>query len=113
MLLWPVPISPVSWTPPANPGYSGAFARNDKLAALQQLPLGDDEGPEHVVVREGWIYAAVASGAILRMRPDGSAREVVVRTGGRPLGFDFDPQGGMIIADAMKGLLRATQLGPQ
>jgi sugar lactone lactonase YvrE len=112
LLLWPVPIAPVSWTAPEDPGYSGAFERNERLTALQHLPLGDDEGPEHVVVRDGWVYAAVASGAIVRMKPDGSARDVAVNTGGRPLGFDFDARGAMVIADPMKGLLRATEFGP-
>jgi sugar lactone lactonase YvrE len=47
----------------------------------------------------------VASGAILRMNPDGSGQEVVVNTGGRVLGFDFDAAGNLIAADAFKGLL--------
>lgn len=113
LLLWPVPIAPMAWNAPEDAGYSGAFERNERLAALQHLSLGDDEGPEHVMVRDGWVYAAVASGAILRMKPDGSAREVAVNTGGRPLGFDFDARGGLVVADAMKGLLRVTELGPK
>jgi len=111
LLLWPVPVQPVAWTAPDAPGYVPPHAANSKLAGLQSIDLGADEGPEHIVVRDGWVYAAVASGAIVRMRPDGSAREVVVNTGGRPLGFDFDAQGAMIIADPMAGahggLLRA------
>lgn len=112
LLLWPVPIAPVAWKAGEDAGYSAAFAPNERLAALQHLSLGDEEGPEHVVVRDGWVYAAVASGAILRMRPDGSAREVAVNTGGRPLGFDFDARGAMVVADAVKGLLRVTEFSP-
>ncbi len=111
LLLWPVPVQPVAWTAPEAPGYVPPHAANTKLAGLHSIDLGADEGPEHIVVRDGWVYAAVASGAIIRMRPDGSAREAVVNTGGRPLGFDFDAQGAMIIADPMAGahggLLRA------
>ena len=103
LLLWPVPVHPVVWTAPKAPGYVPPHAANTRLAGLQNIDLGADEGPEHIVVREGWVYAAVASGAIVRMRPDGSAREVVVNTGGRPLGFDFDAQGAMIIADPIAG----------
>jgi len=55
--------------------------------------------------RDGKLYAAVASGNILRMNPDGSAREVFANTGGRVLGFDFDAAGRLIAADAMRGLL--------
>lgn len=119
MLFWPTPISPMTWQAPADAGYSGAFASNDRLAGLQYLSLDGDEGPEHVVVRaedgQDWVYIALGSGRIMRMHPDGRAREEVVRTGGRPLGFDFDATGALIIADPMwgdhGGLLRVTGRG--
>lgn len=104
--LWPVPIEPVSWQAPAAPGYSGVHAANNKLSGLNIIPLRGEVGPEHVVLaRDGKLYAAVASGNILRMNPDGSAQEVFATTGGRVLGFDFDAAGNMIAADAIKGLL--------
>ena len=104
--LWPVPVEPVAWQAPALPGYSGAHAANQRLAGLNLIPLGDEAGPEHVVLgRDGKLYAAVASGRILRMNPDGSGQEVFASTGGRVLGFDFDAGGRLIAADALKGLL--------
>ena len=48
------------------------------------------------------------SGNLIRMEPDGGKQEVFANTGGRVLGFDFDAQGRMIAADAMKGLLAIT-----
>jgi sugar lactone lactonase YvrE len=42
------------------------------------------------------------------MDPDGGRQEVFANTGGRVLGFDFDAEGRMIAADAMKGLLAIT-----
>jgi sugar lactone lactonase YvrE len=112
LLLAPVPVQPIAWDAPKDEGYTGAHAPNTALAKLQTLPLAGDSGPEHVLVRDGWIYSAVASGAIIRMREDGSQREVVVKTGGRPLGFDFDAAGALIVADAEYGahggLLRVT-----
>jgi sugar lactone lactonase YvrE len=115
LLAWPVPISPVAWNAAPAPGYVGPHAANQKLAGLQNLGLGGDAGPEHVVVRDGWVYAAVSSGSIVRMRPDGSGREVVVTTGGRPLGFDFDASGALVIADpeygTHGGLLRVSFSG--
>ena len=58
-----------------------------------------------MLARDGKLYAAMASGRILRMNPDGSAPEVYADTGGRVLGFDFDATGRLIAADALKGLL--------
>src|SRR5262245_54635761 len=104
--LWPVPVRAVSWKAPAAPGYTGAHAVNDKLAGLTLIHLGAEAGPEHVVLaRDGKLYAAMASGNIVRMNPDGNAQEVFVNTGGRVLGFDFDAGGRLIAADAVKGLL--------
>lgn len=104
--VWPVPVEPVSWTAPPAPGYAGPHAVNSKLAGLQMISLGAEEGPEHIVVaKDGKLYATVASGNILRMNPDGSAQEVFANTGGRVLGFDFDAAGNLIAADAIKGLL--------
>ena len=106
LALWPVPIKAVGWQAPAWPGYTGVHAANDKLAGLKIIPLGAEAGPEHIVLgRDGKLYAAVASGNVLRMNPDGSAQEVFANTGGRVLGFDFDAAGQMIAADAVKGLL--------
>lgn len=104
--LWPVPIQPVSWKAPTAPGYTGPHLPNNRLAGLQVIALGAEEGPEHIVVaRDGKLYAAMASGNIMRMSPDGTAQEMFVNTGGRVLGFDFDAAGNLIAADAIKGLL--------
>lgn len=109
LALWPVPVQPVRWQAPAAPGYTGVHAPNTRLAGLRMIALGSEEGPEHIVLaRDGRLYAAVASGNILRMQPDGSAQEVFVNTGGRVLGFDFDAAGNLIAADAVKGLLSIT-----
>jgi sugar lactone lactonase YvrE len=103
---WPVPVQAVAWDAPAVPGYVGPHASNTKLAGLTLIPLGAESGPEHVVLgRDGKLYAAMASGKVVRMQPDGSGQEVVADTGGRVLGFDFDAGGQLIAADAMKGLL--------
>jgi len=104
--LWPVPVDPLSWNAPKAPGYAGPHAVNDKLAKLNMIDLGDEAGPEHIAMGpDGKLYTTVESGRILRMQPDGTQQEVFVQTGGRVLGFDFDAQGHLIAADAVKGLL--------
>lgn len=106
LLLWPVPIAPVAFSLPQAPGYVGPHAVNTKLANLQTIDLKGEVGPEHIMIGpDNKLYTTVASGNILRMNPNGTAQEVFVNTGGRVLGFDFDAQGNLIAADAVKGLL--------
>jgi sugar lactone lactonase YvrE len=105
-MLKPAPIEPVSWTAPRDKGYAGPHAVNDRLARLRQISLGKEHGPEHVALgKDGFLYAAVADGKILRMKPDGSAPEVWAETGGRVLGFAFNQAGSMFAADSRNGLL--------
>ncbi|MCA0893919.1 SMP-30/gluconolactonase/LRE family protein [Microbulbifer agarilyticus] len=113
-LLAPVPIDPQAWQSPANPGYSGQFAVNDKLAGLDQIDIGEWTGPEDVVLdNQGRIYVSVHEGRILRLNADGTNREVFAETGGRPLGLAFDQQGNLIVADAFLGLLSISPSGVQ
>ena len=112
VLLWPVPADPVSWQAPVPPGYTGAHAANTRLAGLRMIDLGSEVGPEHIAIGpDGKLYAAVESGNLLRMDPDGTKQEVFASTGGRVLGFDFDAKGRLIAADAYKGLLAVTPDG--
>jgi sugar lactone lactonase YvrE len=107
LLVWPVPIEARSWVPLPSLGYTGVHAVNDRLAGLQTIDLGGEEGPEHVQIGpDGRLYTTVASGRVLVMQPDGQQRAVHAETGGRVLGFDFDRQGRLVAADAMRGLLR-------
>lgn len=106
LCFWPVPAEPVSWSASLAPGFTGAYAPNTRLAGLRMIDLGDEIGPEHIAVgKDGKLYAAMLSGNLIRMDQDGGNREVFANTGGRVLGFDFDTQGRMIAADALKGLL--------
>lgn len=112
MLLWPVSIDPLEWSSPKSPGYAGPFAVNNQLSHLKHIVLNGEDGPEHIALGpDGLVYVAVASGRILRMTPDGRDIHVVANTGGRVLGFDFDKNGNIIAADALKGLLKVGQDG--
>jgi sugar lactone lactonase YvrE len=106
LCFWPVPVEPVAWAAPTPPGFTGAYAPNTRLAGLRMIDLGNEVGPEHIAIGlDGKLYAAMTSGNLLRMEQDGAQREIFANTGGRVLGFDFDAQGRMIAADAIKGLL--------
>ncbi len=112
LLIWPVPLAPVAWQAPPNPGYTGVFADNARLQGVEMLAIGDHHGPEEVILdRQGRIYAATQEGWIIRLNPDGSQLEDWIHTGGRPLGIAFDNEGNLIVADAFRGLLQITPVG--
>jgi len=111
-LLWPVPIEPIAWQAPVNPGYAGPFERNERLTGLQTFDLGGLHGPEDIALDgEGRIYAATHEGVIIRLDADGRNPVRWVDTGGRPLGIDFDAAGNLIVADAYRGLLSVDPQG--
>ena len=106
LLLWPVPIDPVAWTPPPPPALDGDYAPNSYLANVERLDLPSGFGPEDVAVDSlGRIYGGLQDGRILRLTADGSNAETFADTGGRPLGLAFDRAGNLLVADAFKGLL--------
>jgi sugar lactone lactonase YvrE len=112
LLAWPVPIDPVAWQAPQAAGYAGAHAQNDRLARVRLVSIAPEIGPEHIEFGpDGRLYTAALSGAILRMNADGSAQEVIARTGGRPLGLAFDANGRLLVADALRGLLAVDEAG--
>jgi hypothetical protein len=111
LLFWPVPVAPVAWRAPPNPGDRAPFIPNDRLADLEMLPIGRNVGPEAVTTDSaGRIYVATRE-HIVRLQPDGTRPENWARTGGRPLGMAFDARGNLIVADAFRGLLSIAPTG--
>ncbi len=109
LLLWPVPIEPVAWNAPEAPELAGPFAPNNDLGATIRIELDDGAGPEDIAVdAAGNVYGGLLDGRIARRPIADSAAdwETFADTGGRPLGFAFDDQGRLVVADATKGLLR-------
>lgn len=109
LLLLPGPIDPVAWNPPADAGFVGAFARNDRLAALDTLPLQGWTGPEDATEGpDGTVYLPTHEGAVLALGPGTDLPREVARPGGRVLGLQWDPVGDrLLLADAYRGLLEA------
>ena len=64
-LFWPVPISPVAWKAPPNPGYTGPFAVNERLKGIETFQIAGNHGPEDIALdAKGRIYAATHEGNI-------------------------------------------------
>lgn len=107
LAFWPVPIEPVAWDAPDAPTLEGAYAGNDRLAAIDRYAVGIGIGPEDVAVDPaGGIYAGYEDGRIVRFAADGGDPRLLANTGGRPLGLEFAPDGSLVVCDGHKGLLR-------
>ena len=106
LLFWPVPIKPLAWTPLENPGFTGPYSRNDSLSHAQLYPISISHGPEDTALgNDGRIYSGLADGSIVRFDPGHvGAVEVILNTGGRPLGLKFQNDR-LYIADAFMGLI--------
>jgi sugar lactone lactonase YvrE len=110
LLFWPVPIDPVAWTPPPNPGLSGPYAPNTYLDEVEYRYAGQCAQCEDVAIDSlGRIYGGTSAGQIIRF--DRGRREVFAETGGRQLGLDFDRHGNLLVADAERGLLAIDSTG--
>lgn len=107
LLFWPVEVDPVAWTPPpvADDRPTG------ELRAVQRIGA-DLPGPEGIAFdRQGQLYAGLHDGRLLRLSPDLSTCSVLDSTGGRPLGLALTADGSVLIADALRGLLKLDSAG--
>lgn len=96
-------IRPVRWTPPVrrDTGPTGV------LRVVRRLPAGG-RGPEDVVFdRDGRVVTGTAGGRIVRIDVTTGERTVLAETGGRPLGLEPCADGGVLVCDHDRGLLRA------
>jgi len=111
LAFWPVAVDPVSWQAPENLGYTGAFEQNQQLSQINRIELKGDIGPEDLALgKDGNVYFALLSGDIKFIDAQGQI-QTWVNTGGRPLGIEFDQQGNLLVADALKGLLSISPKG--
>ncbi len=104
LLAWPVSVDPAPWYPPKAPELEGIWKKNDGLR-IDRIPIGGI-GPEQVTVGpDGLLYTGLDDARIVRLRPDGTAWEVLASTGGRPQTIAFGEGGRLIVADIERGLL--------
>ena len=111
LLLWPVPVEPVSWAAPLDKGFVGDFEENKKLAAIEIILLPDTHGPEGLALLDDEVYAATREGWIVRYNQKTGEQVKWVNTQGSPLGIVFDADNNLLIADAYKGLLKVSPAG--
>ena len=98
--LWFIPRPAGLWyQQPLSAGYTGAFQKNDALNDVSFIDLQGYSHPETVLARDGWLYVSVKGGVLLKMREDGSELTKLLDTGGCLLGFAFDAEGRLIVAD--------------
>lgn len=106
LLLMPTKVEPVAWTPQAAPSSStGIYADNQRLKGAVQVGPGDIEGPEALLLEGEFLITGLHDGRLIRSSLDGKERKVLADTGGRPLGLARHPNGLLVIADGVKGLL--------
>lgn len=106
LLLWPIPYEPQAWTPEPAPGFTGAFAADQRLTAITPLTAAIGHGPEDIAfAADGSFCTGLTDGRILRFTADGTPLGQLASTGGRPLGLIFDRHGDLLVADADRGLL--------
>lgn len=100
------PLQTHRWHPPRDLGRQGPFAPNALLASLELMPIPGSGAEDVAVDAKGRIYTGTREGYLLRLSPDGRHVERLAQTGGRPLGIELHPDGGLVVCDAHRGLLR-------
>src|SRR5215471_11064033 len=93
LLVWPVPINPVAWTPPAAPELSGIYEQNNELSKIERLRI-DGNKPEDVAFdAQGRIYCGDDTGhlivadavvGLLSIAPNGHPTVLATQAGGVP-----------------------------
>ena len=112
LLLMPTKVRPVAWSPPSAPSlHSGPFAANQLLNAVRPVGALEIDGPEALLLEEDALITGLHDGRILHSSLDGKIIKVLADTGGRPLGLARHPNGLLVIADGVKGLLALDALG--
>ncbi|MET0864208.1 MAG: SMP-30/gluconolactonase/LRE family protein [Nakamurella sp.] len=96
-------IHPVVWQPPPAPARARQRSSQRPFdPVVIDLP---GRGPEDVAIHpDGSVFVGVDDGRILRLGRT-SRPEQVAETGGRPLGIEIHPDGGLIVCDCTRGLL--------
>ncbi|XP_048533615.1 protein STRICTOSIDINE SYNTHASE-LIKE 5-like [Triticum urartu] len=106
----PEDFSPAALPPEHSFGADVSAPRHDArvLATSERIGEGLLPGPEDLAydAAGGWLYTGCADGWVRRVSVPGGDVEEWAYTGGRPLGVVLSGDGGVVVADADKGLLK-------
>ncbi|VVO71065.1 SMP-30/gluconolactonase/LRE family protein [Pseudomonas fluorescens] len=106
LLLMPTKVQPVAWTPAPAPSLTeGLYADNQRLKAVERVGAADIDGPEALLLENDALMTGLHDGRVISTSLDGKVIKKLADTGGRPLGLARHPNGLLVIADAVKGLL--------
>lgn len=106
LLLMPTKVQPVAWTPAPAPSLTeGLYADNQRLKAVERVGAADIDGPEALLLENDALITGLHDGRVISTSLDGKVIKKLADTGGRPLGLARHPNGLLVIADAVKGLL--------
>ncbi|WP_169566452.1 ABC transporter permease [Sneathiella limimaris] len=99
-----LPLAPSTQAP-------SPYAVNDRLRPVEQIGLGEIDGPEDVILDDNDnIYTGNRTGDIIRfLAPDYSEQEVYAHIGGRPLGLAFASDGSLLCCIGGMGLYRVAK----
>ncbi len=104
-------IDPVAWRAPKAPPLTGVLAPSDELDAAERWQLPTGKGPEDVAVdHDGRVITGSEDGNLWRFDRHGVA-ELLVNTGGRPLGIEMLSDGRYLVCDTERGVLRVDDKG--
>lgn len=98
-------VAPARWTPPA-PAEPGTPVAPQGLRVLDTSGHGTEDV---VVLADGTVVTGVVDGRLLAIDPLTGGESVIGDTGGRPLGIEVHPDGGLVVCDAHRGLLHVDE----
>ena len=93
----PLPYEPQKY---AKLAAADTVAAEADHTADTQISLAPYSDPICVAEQEGWLYAAVDGGKVVRIRPDGTGLAEVLSTGGAVTALAFGPDGALYLTDA-------------
>ncbi|CAM0956322.1 unnamed protein product [Alopecurus aequalis] len=112
VLYSPKDFSPAAVPPEYSFGADVYAPRHNSrvLTSSERIGEGRLPGPEDLAydAAGGWLYTGCADGWIRRVTVPGGDVEDWANTGGRPLGVALAGDGGLVVADADKGLLKVS-----